>query len=112
MIRAKSIIGFIVIAAGISFVVTGLYLILSGLILGGILFAMSFNDIYSTGVAFEKITDAKIVHLAPIFDTNPYELVLKLKNAGVSTVSTELSLNEIAEANNMDVHEIMESLIR
>jgi len=89
-----------------------LYLILLGLILGGVLFALSFNDIYSSGAAFEKITNARIVHLAPIFDTSPDELVLKLKKAGVSTVSTELSLNEIAETNNIDVHEIMESLIR
>ncbi len=89
-----------------------LYFILSGLIFGGALFALSFNDIYASGAAFEKITNAKIVHLAPIFNKSPDELVLKLKKGGVTTVSTDLSLNEIAKANNIDVHEIMEPLIR
>ena len=89
-----------------------LYLISTGLILGGVLFAISFNDIYSSGIAFERISKAKIIHLAPIFDTSPDELIFKLKKAGVSTVSTEHSLNEIAETNSIDVHEIMESLIR
>ncbi len=89
-----------------------LYCILTGLILGGVLFASSFNDIYSSGAAFEKIANAKIVHLAPIFNTSPNELVLKLRKVGVTQVSTDLSLNEIAKANSIDVHEIIDTLIR
>ena len=89
-----------------------LYFILSGLILGGALFGSSFNDIYSSGAAFEKVTNAKIVHLAPILNTSPDELVLKLRKVGVTTVTTDLSLNEIAKTNNLEVHDIIEPLFK
>ena len=80
--------------------------------LGGVLFGSSFNDIYSSGAAFEKVTNAKIVHLAPILNTSPDELVLKLRKVGVTTVSTDLSLNEIAKTNNLEVHDIIEPLFK
>jgi len=86
------------------------YFILAGVLFGCALFIASFNDIYSADAAFEKISNAKIDHLAPIFNVSTQELISELKHAGIRKASPGLSLNEIAELNNIDIYGVIEPL--
>ena len=82
------------------------------LMLAGFMFVFSLNDIYASGASYKKLINAKLEHLAPIFDTNTNELVVKIKSMGLTIKSTGQSLNDIAKANNMDVHDIIEPLLK
>lgn len=89
-----------------------LIIIFTVLLSGGLLFISSFNDIYASGAAYKKLINAKLEHLAPIFNANAQEIDVKLKNMGLTLKSRDQSLNDVAIANGMDVHDIIESLLR
>ncbi len=82
------------------------------LIAGGIVFASSMNDIYSAGASFEKIVNAKIEYIAPLFDLTPEEMVKKLNHMNLAVSGTSQSLKEIAKANDIETYLILEPLFQ
>ena len=79
---------------------------------GIVLYALSFNDIYASGTAFDKLVNARIEHLAPILNIDSETLVRRINATGVTVTGTDLSLNDIATANAMDVYDLIEPLLK
>lgn len=81
-------------------------------IAGGIIFASSMSDIYSAGASFDKIVNAKIEYVAPLFYLTPEEMVKKLNHMNFEVSADSQSLNEIAKANKVETYLILESLFK
>lgn len=85
-------------------------LIVLVLIIGGIVFISSINDIYSSGESFERMVNTKIEYVAPLFNLQPEGLVKQIRQMNFEVSDTSQTINEIARANKVETHMILEPL--
>ena len=88
-----------------------LLIIGSSVAAGGILYMVSFNDIYLAEASFQLLTRIEISRLSSLLDISPDDLRDRLSGLGITAVSSGQSLYDIAQIHDMDDHDILEPLM-
>ena len=88
-----------------------LLIIAASVAAGGILYTLSFNDIYLAEASFQLLTRIEISQLSPLLDISLNDIEDRLSGLGITTVSSGQSLHDIAQVYDMDVHDILEPLM-
>ena len=88
-----------------------LLVILGSIAAGGILYAISFNDIYLAEASYQLLTKTEIAQLSTLLGISHDELLNKLSALNITTVQPGQSLDDIAQRYERDVHDVMELLI-
>lgn len=88
-----------------------LLIIAASIAVGGMLFILSFGDVYLAEASYQLLTTIEIGQLLPLLDISHEELLSRISELGIMTVNPEQSLYDVAQLNDIDVHEIMERLI-
>ena len=78
---------------------------------GGILYMLSFNDTYLAEASFQLLTRIEITQLSPLLDISLEDMRIRLGELGVAAISSGQSLQDIAQVYDMDVHDLLETLM-
>jgi len=89
-----------------------LLIIAASVAAGGILYAVSFNDIYLAEASFQILTRTDIKQLSPLLDIRHDDLLAKLNALGIPAAPAGQSLHDIAQVYDMDVHDLLEPLMQ
>jgi len=89
----------------------GRYIIASALLAGVLLFILSFGDIHASSASFDKLSHAPIETLAPVLGTSEGEIIKNLRDMGITVTDTGQSVQQLAKANRLELHEVMETLL-
>ena len=87
------------------------FIIAASVVAGGMLYTLSFDDIYLAEASFQLLTRINIGQLSPILEVSHDEMLNKLYELGITVVTPGQSLQDIALAYGLDVHEVLELLI-
>ena len=79
--------------------------------LGGLLYVQSRNDLYAAEEAYQQVIHSDLSVLAPLLGDDISSLQKKLRDLGVTVTDPELSIFELAEIHDKDVHDIIEPLL-
>ncbi len=91
---------------------SGYVFAIAGMIcVGGFLYTSSINDIYSTGATFDMVIESRIDDLAPVFQQDPNQFRRTIQSLGFTVDRTDISLNEIAKSNNVEIYDVIEPLM-
>ena len=88
-----------------------LFVILGAVVAGGVLYAISFNDIYLAEASYQLLIKTEITQLSTLLGISHDELLNKLSALNITTVQPGQSLDDIAQRYERDVHDVMELLI-
>jgi len=86
--------------------------IVGTLLAGGVIYATSFNDIYGSAVAFDLLSNADMKTLCAVLQRDPGFVSDQLQSMGLAVDRTDMTMVEIAQANKIDIHDIMDLLFQ
>lgn len=89
----------------------GRYIIASALLAGVLFFMLSFGDIHASSASFDKLSHAPIEALAPVLGTSKEKITKNLRDMGITITDTRKSAQQLAKANRLELHEVMETLL-
>ena len=92
---------------------TGYSLLTAGVILaGGFIYGVSFTDIYASAAAFERLSKTEMNTLAAVLEHEPGFIADQLRAMELTVDHESMSMVEIADKNQIDIHDIMDILFR
>lgn len=94
------------------FKTSSILLIVVVILTGGVIFSSSFDDIYSSARALELLSNTDIKTLSTVLKQDSGFVADQLRSAGLTLGQNTMSMIEIAETNQIDIHDVMDLLFQ
>lgn len=91
---------------------SSLSLILAMFALGFANIYLTYDDLPSGKVAFEKISKTKIKYLIPVLGKSEQELRTSLKEHNVDKLDLNKSFSDLAKENKLELHDLLEPFLK
>lgn len=91
---------------------SSLSLIFSMILVGVVNIYLTFDDLPSGKLAFTKFSSTKIKYLLPVIGKSEQELKMILKEQNIARVDFEKSFRELAKENELELHDILEPVLK